>query len=257
MEAHKTKRGRQSSSMCDTMLFCPDCHVKLHNYKKKGWGLNKHTCGKCYCFNCKFTYHPKEDRHLCYMHSNNATKCQQRTQHQFIFYDFESMLLHSGTHRPNLIVTQSICEHCSVHVPTCGSQCALCDKWNDGGTHFDHPPCIDCSQREVVFRGEQTMEKFCSWLFLHQHRDVITIAHNACAYDAYFLYNYLLQQSIIPNIIFKGSKIMYCHVGSALNIQLLRFIKFSKHATISAAEKFWAGGNKKGIFPSSIQHTRE
>ena len=25
MEAHKTKRGRQSSSMCDTMLFCPDC----------------------------------------------------------------------------------------------------------------------------------------------------------------------------------------------------------------------------------------
>ena len=34
---------------------------------KKGWGLNKHICGECYCFNCKFTYHPKEDRHLCYM----------------------------------------------------------------------------------------------------------------------------------------------------------------------------------------------
>ena len=119
MEAHKTKHGRQSSSMCDTMLFCPDCCVKLHNYKKKG--LNKHTCGKCYCFNCKFTYHPEEDRHLCYMHSINATKCQQRTLHQFIFYDFESMLLHSGTHRPNLVVAQSICERCSVHVPTCST----------------------------------------------------------------------------------------------------------------------------------------
>ena len=34
-------------------------------------------------------------------------------------------------------------------------------------------------------------------------------------------------------------------------------MKFSKHATISTAQKFWAGGNEKGIFPSSIQHTRE
>ena len=137
-----------------------------------------------------------------------------------VFYNFESMLLNSGTHRPNLIVAQSICEHCSVHVPTCstcGSQCALCDKWNDGGTHFDCPPCIDCSQREVVFGGE-TMEKFCSWLFTHQHGDVIAIAHNAHAYNVYFMYNYLLQQSIRPNIIFKGSKIMYCHVSSGLNI---------------------------------------
>ena len=67
MEAHKTKRGRQSSFMCDSMLFCPDCRVKLHNYKKKGWGLNRHMCGECYCFNCKFTYHPEEKRHLYYM----------------------------------------------------------------------------------------------------------------------------------------------------------------------------------------------
>ena len=88
---------------------------------KKGWGLNKHTCGECYCFNCKFTYHPKEDRHLCYMHSINATKCQQRTPCQFIFHDFKSMLLNSGTHRPNLIVAQSICKHYSVHVPTCST----------------------------------------------------------------------------------------------------------------------------------------
>ena len=54
------------------------------------------------------------------------------------------------------------------------------------------------------FRGEKTVEKFCSWLISHQHRDVIAIAHYAHAYDAYFLCNYLLQQSIIPNIIFEG-----------------------------------------------------
>ena len=85
MEAHKTKRGRQSSSMCHTMLFCPDCQVKLCNYKKRGWGLNKHTCGECYCFNHKFTKHP-EDRHLCYMGSIHATKSQQKTPCHFIFF---------------------------------------------------------------------------------------------------------------------------------------------------------------------------
>ena len=131
------------------------------------------------------------------------------------------MFLNSGTHSPNLVVAQSICEHCSMHestCSTCGHCCALCKKWNDDGTHSNHPPCTQHRQKEVVFRGEKTVGRFCSWLFSHQHRDVITIAHNVHAYNAYFLYNYLLQQSIIPNIIFKGSKIMYCHVGSSLNI---------------------------------------
>ena len=183
--------------------------------------MNRHTCDECYCFNCKFTYHPKEDRHLFYWHSIHAAKCQQKTPCQFIFYDFKSMLLCNGTHGPNLVVAQSMCERCSMHkstCSTCGHQSVPCDKWNDDSTHFDHPPCMDCSQREVGFRGEKTIEQFCSWLFSHQHRDVIAIAHDAHAYDTYFLYNCLLQQSIIPNIIFRGSKIIYCHVGSGLNI---------------------------------------
>ena len=256
MEAHKTKRGRQSSSMCDTMLFCPNCQVKLLNYKKKDWGLNKHTCGECYCFNCKFTYHPKGEGHLCYMQTIHVTKSQEKTPCCFIFYDFESMLLNCGTHRPHLVVTQSICECCSTHESTC-STCrhhyALCKKWNDDSTHFNHPACTQCGQREVVFRGEKTVERFCSWLFSHQHRDIIAIAHNARTYDAYFLYNYLLQQSIIPNIIFKGSKIMYCHVGSSLSIQLLDSLNFFKYATLSAAQKFWTCGNeKKDISPTCI-----
>ena len=147
-------------------------------------------CGECYCFNCKFTYHPEEKRHLCYMQSISVTKSQQKTPHRYIFYDFESMLLQSGTHSPNLVVAQSICEHCSRHESTClscGHQCALCDKWSDDSTHFDNTPCIHCGQREVIFRGEKTVDRFCSWLFSHQHRDVIAIAHNAHAYDAYFL----------------------------------------------------------------------
>ena len=189
--------------------------------QKMGWGLNKHTCGECYCFNCKFTYHPEEDRHLCYIRSIHVSKSQQNTDIILFFYDFESLLHNSSTHSPNLVVTQSICKHCSTHestYSTCWHHGALCKKWNDDATYFNNPPCTQCAQREVIVRCEKTVERFCSWLFSHQHRDIIAIAHNVCAYDAYFLYNYLLQQSIIPNIIFKGSKIMYCHVGSGLNI---------------------------------------
>ena len=200
------------------------------------------------------TYHPEEDKHLCYMRFIHVSKSHQKTPHCFIFYDFESMLLNNDTHSPNLVVAQSICEYGFTHesaCSTCGHRCSLCEKWNEDGTHFNHPPCTQCGQREVIFRGEKTVEIFCSWFFSHQHRDVIAIAHNACAYDAYFLYNYRLQQSIIPNIIFKGSKIMYCHVGSGLNIRLLDSLNFL-NMPLSAAQKFWTGGNEERIFPPPV-----
>ena len=61
----------------------------------------------------------------------------------------------------------------------------------------------------------------CTWLFSEQHANVTVIAHNARAYNAYFIYNYLLSQSITPKVIFRGSKIMFCRVGRGLNIKIL------------------------------------
>ena len=101
----------------------------------------------------------------------------------------------------------------------------------------------------MIFRGEKTVDRFCSWLFSHQHRDVIAIAHSVHAYDAYFLYNYLLQQSIIPNIIFKESKIMYCHVGSGLNIRLLDSLNFLNMLLSQLPKNFGLVEMKKGYFP--------
>ena len=146
-------RAHQCVTACYSVLTVESiCAIT----KKNGWGLNRHMC---YCFNCKFTYHPKEKRHLCYMQSISVTKSQQKTSHGLIFYDFESMLLQSGTHSPNLVVAQSICEHCSRHeltCLTCGPQCALCDKWNDDDTHFDKPPLHTLRAKRSDFRGEKT-----------------------------------------------------------------------------------------------------
>ena len=53
-------------------------------------------------------------------------------------------------------VAQSTCEHCSRHEVTCltcGHQCALCDKRNDDGTHFDKPPlCTLWAKRSDFYR---------------------------------------------------------------------------------------------------------
>ena len=79
---------------------------------------------------------------------------------------------------------------------------------------------MGCGNREVIFHGQNTVKEFYRWLFSEQHANVTVIAHNARAYDAYFIYIHFFMQNITPEIIFRGSKIMFCRVGRGLNIKL-------------------------------------
>ena len=163
----------------------------------------------------------------------------------------------SGDHAPNLVVVQSICENCSnvtrvkpnSKCKVCGSQCKKCDKWNKECTTFKYDPCMGCENREVIFHGQNTVREFCLWLFSEQHINVTVIAHNARAYNAYFIYNYLLMQSITPKIIFRGSKIMYCKVGRGLNIKILDSLNFLNMPLDKLPKSFGLKEMKKGYFP--------
>ena len=86
-------------------------------------------------------------------------------------------------------------------------------------------------------------------MFSEQHANVTVIAHNARAYDAYFMYNYLLMQSITPEIIFRGSKIMYCKVGRGLNIKILDSLNFLNMPLDKRPKSFCLKEMKKGYFP--------
>ena len=182
------------------MMFCPLCKVKLNKYKKNGWDLNKHTCGETYCNNCKTYYHSEEQEHKCYMCSIPASKNNNEMICRFIFYDFESMLLPSGNHEPNLVVAHSICENCCLDTgktqyskcSTCSHHCNVCSQWNNKINQFEKEHCEKCSQREMIFRGKNTVKDFCQWLFSSQHKNIIAIGHNARSYDAYFLYRYII-----------------------------------------------------------------
>ena len=59
----------------------------------------------------------------------------------------------------------------------------------------------DVEIEKLYFMGQNTVREFCAWLFSKQHANVTVIAHNARAYNAYFIYNYLLTQRITPEII--------------------------------------------------------
>ena len=211
-EHHTQKNGNKS--LCEKFPFCSYCKVNCTITKQmESIWISIHVE--------KVMYHndEEEDFHKCFMRSIPASK-SNASKRRFIFYDFESMAMILGDYVPDLVVVQSICENCSnvtrvkpnSKCKVCGNRCKKCDKWNKEYTAFKSNPCTGCGSREVIFQGQNTVKEFCAWLFSKQHANVTVIAHNARAYDAYFIYNYLLMQSIMPEIIFRGSKIMYCKV---------------------------------------------
>jgi hypothetical protein len=61
----------------------------------------------------------------------------------------------------------------------------------------------------VSFEGPHTQREFGNWLFTDEHKGYTAISHNGRGYDNYFLMDYLIQNSIIPTVIYAGAKIMY------------------------------------------------
>ena len=112
---------------------------------------------------------------------------------------------------------------------------------------------MGCGNREVIFHGQNTVREFCAWLFSKQHANITVIAHNARANDAYFIYNYLLTQSITPEIIFRGSKIMYCKVGRGLNIKILDSLSFLNMPLDNLPKSFALKEMKNRIFSTLVQ----
>ena len=196
-QLHKEKktRGRGKNkglilaSLCEQFWECPECHVTL---KRSERAISSHKCGEMKCNVCQ-QYH-MDSNHLCYMRSIDS----ESKHDKFIFYDYECHQ-EDGIHRPNFVVAHSICSFCE-HEPVtelakcnnCGSRCPLCDSFNKKENEFEKNPCDTCGHRQVIFQGANTNTNFCEWLISPHHRDFTVIAHNARAYDAYFIYEYLM-----------------------------------------------------------------
>ena len=133
----------------------------------------------------------------------------------------------------------------------CGSRCILCNKFNEKEKDWERDPCKGCGKRQTIFRGPDTKNLFCKWLIAKEHRNVTCIAHNARGYDSYFIYDYLIANSHVPDpVIFSGSKIMYMNVPTdGINIRLLDSLNFLPMPLAQLPKSFGLSELKKRFFP--------
>ena len=240
-------KGLELHSICEQFWECPDCQVTL---KRSDRAIEFHKCGEMKCNVCK-QFH-MDSNHLCYMRAIES----ESNFDKFIFYDFECHQ-ESGIHKPNFLVAQSICSKCENEQVTelskcssCGSRCENCNSFNKKKNEFVRNPCNSCGHRQVIFEGERTSKDFCQWLIAPQHKNFTVIAHNARAYDAYFLYDYMIQNSILPDpIIFSGSKIMFMKIERGLNMRILDSLNFLPMPLAKIPKSFGIEEKKKGFFP--------
>ena len=205
---------------------CPLCSVFYKTFISKDRKA-VHICGNYYCKICN-AYQPKS--HKCFvkrLKPPRKGKCESvdsalndpedihsaeneinetvdldvnapwvPTQFGYIFYDMETASVSSDTHDalhvPILIVAQLSCSLCT--------ETSLTDI------------CTKCGQRQVVFRGETSLKKFCNWLFTPQFKGRTLFAHNGGSYDHLFCLRYMHEQLIYPKVIFKGSKLVFMEV---------------------------------------------
>ncbi|WAR28316.1 hypothetical protein MAR_014020, partial [Mya arenaria] len=106
-------------------------------------------------------------------------------------------------------------------ITSVNGKCGNCNKANCGS--FEHQPnlcvvqrvctqCLDkcdhCGKNELVFKGEQTTQQFCQWLFSEENVGATVICHNFKGYDSYPILQYLHDNAILPEVITNGTKFM-------------------------------------------------
>lgn len=159
-------------------------------------------------------------------------------------------------HVPNLAIAHSVCEHCIETNPDrctyCGNRCSQCDRYDEKKKAFKKDPCTGgtCGSREMIIEGTNVGERFGQYLFQKNHKTFTIIAHNFQGYDSYFIMEYLLNHGIRPDsVIYSGSKILYLHVSSGLDIRLLDSLNFLPMALSKLPEAFNLEQLVKGYWP--------
>lgn len=211
----------RSVPICDQLKRCRQCRKE---YKTR----EDHKCSLKHCSTCKTDYQDYEN-HLCYIQpwkpkgselintectdeeseeagpsSKQAKRTKKEKQTTFMFYDIEcpqetavgqnengKIFLHT----PNLVVVHKVCDAC-------------CDAATLGS-------CQYCNENRKVFKGDESIDQFCEWLFSKNNKDAIAVAHNAKGYDAQFILDYCHRSGLKPDrIISRGLEILFMQVGS-------------------------------------------
>ena len=167
-----------------------------------------HICGKK-CQTCGVILESEGTDHLCYI--QQLEQEEESSYNHLLFFDFEATQEH-GIHRPNL--------------------CVVYDE-----------------EKEVaLFQGEDTVKEFCLWLLTPQHKGCIVIAHNFQGYDSYFIINFLNENAIHYEIIYRGAKCLSMTIPM-LNIKFIDSLNFIPMGLAKFPKTFAQPELCKGYFP--------
>ena len=61
---------------------------------------------------------------------------------------------------------------------------------------------------EMVFKGDNCVDQFGTWLLNGTHQGAIVIVHNLRGYDGFLMCEYLYEQCLLPSLILNGAKMM-------------------------------------------------
>ena len=170
-----------------------------------------HECGKK-CRTCGLILDQEDTDHKCYIQPLEQE--EDSSYNHLLFFDFEATQEH-GTHCPNL---------CVVH---------------------------DEEREVALFQGKDTVKDFCQWLFTPEHKDCIVVAHNFQGYDGYFIKDFLIQNAIHYEIIYRGAKSLSINVP-LFNIKFIDSINFIPMALAKFPKTFGQDELCKGYFPHAF-----
>ena len=151
----------------------------------------------------------EEGEHKCYI--QKTEQAEESQYNGLLFFDLECNQEH-GVHEANL---------CIVH---------------------------DEQGEEKLFRGNDTVKKFCEWLLTKEHRGCIVVAHNFQGYDGYFIQNYLNKNAIKYEVILRGAKILSMTIPM-FNIKFIDSLNFIPMSLAKFPKTFGKTELAKGYFP--------
>ena len=181
--------------------------------------LKNHMCeDNKTCPMCKVKCNPNDPNHKCYIQQEQLN--EEPRYSELLFFDFECTQEH-GIHEVNL--------------------CVVYDEEGEVAT----------------FRGKNTVNDFCKWLFTPEHDKSIVIAHNFQGYDSYFILNHLNQQAIPYEVIYNGAKCMTLTTKRkgkkrkqfAVEIKFIDSLNFIPMALARFPKTFGLDELCKGYFP--------
>ena len=170
-----------------------------------------HECGKK-CRTCGLILDQEDTGHKCYI--QQLEQEEDSSYNHLLFFDFEATQEY-GTHCPNL---------CVVH---------------------------DEEREVALFQGKDTVKDFCQWLVTPEHKDCIVVAHNFQGYDGYFIKDFLIQNAIPYEIIYRGAKSLSLTIPM-FNIKFIDSINFIPMALAKFPKTFGQDELCKGYFPHAF-----